>query len=537
MNYSQLKLSTLKKFSFFGPPCMYQSHTYHILITLQDICFYLIFLDFSLQQLPYSTLRRHARLLVQSWSTEPDYECESVPSYGVSSDASALFNSDIVNANIGDCTLASSTETQKLPQYSSGCLSDYHEECSNFENVLIGHNSAVSHYNYDKEDGKYFNDFNDSDVECEDGDEQQETLFTQLSCWCTEEKVTYTAVDKLLKLLHPHHPDLPLTARTLLNSGQHSFVIRKIGIDAYIHFGLKYNLLKLGGELSNISSDILQLQVNIDGLPLFRSSPVQLWPILGRVVGMGSPFLIGVFCGKSKPTDIDSFLQDFIAEVIQLHDEGLGINGVQFRVQVLCFICDAPARSYLKQTKSHTGYYGCERCCQKGLYLDNRMTFPLLFSEKRTDDKFSSSAYPEHQTQKSPLLMLNIGLVSGFVLDYMHLACLGIVRRILFTWMKGPLKVRLSARNVNIISQKLVAMRGYTPVEFNRKPRSLSELEHWKATELRQFVLYTAPVVLKSQLKKKVYQHFLCLSVILHLLLSPTLCQYYCDYAEKLILC
>jgi len=73
-------------------------------------------------------------------------------------------------------------------------------------------------------------------------------------------------------------------------------------------------------------------------------------------------------------------------------------------------------------------------------------------------------------------------------------------------------------------------------VNLQQKPRALTELEYWKASELRQFLLYSGMVVLKDQkMDKKLYDHFVCLSVIMHILLSPSLFSYYNEYVEELV--
>lgn len=74
-------------------------------------------------------------------------------------------------------------------------------------------------------------------------------------------------------------------------------------------------------------------------------------------------------------------------------------------------------------------------------------------------------------------------------LDNMHLVCLGVVKRIYLMWMKGPLTCRLGFRSLQQISDRLVDLKCYIPSEFARKPRSLFEVLHWKATEFRQFLL------------------------------------------------
>jgi hypothetical protein len=62
-------------------------------------------------------------------------------------------------------------------------------------------------------------------------------------------------------------------------------------------------------------------------------------------------------------------------------------------------------------------------------------------------------------------------MVSTFVLDYMHLLCLGVMRRLIWLWLCGPVGggFRLRAKTVNEISDVLVRMRPFVPHEFARK--------------------------------------------------------------------
>ncbi|KAB0804630.1 hypothetical protein PPYR_01600 [Photinus pyralis] len=48
---------------------------------------------------------------------------------------------------------------------------------------------------------------------------------------------------------------------------------------------------------------------------------------------------------------------------------------------------------------------------------------------------------------------------------------------------------------------------------FSRKPRSLHFVDKWKATEFRQFLLYTGPFALKGELPNDQYKHFLLFHV------------------------
>lgn len=83
----------------------------------------------------------------------------------------------------------------------------------------------------------------------------------------------------------------------------------------------------------------------------------------------------------------------------------------------------------------------------------------------------------------------------------MHLVCLGVVRRLLNFWLRGPIEKgidragRLPASVVATASERLVSLSDFVPSEFARKPRILNEIDRWKATEFRQLLLYTGPVV------------------------------------------
>ncbi|KAJ8952617.1 hypothetical protein NQ314_007500 [Rhamnusium bicolor] len=61
------------------------------------------------------------------------------------------------------------------------------------------------------------------------------------------------------------------------------------------------------------------------------------------------------------------------------------------------------------------------------------------------------------------------------------------------------------------------------PLEFNRKPRSLDELQYWKATEYRTFLIYLGPLVLKDILDVAVYENFLAFHFSITILLSERL--------------
>ena len=365
-------------------------------------------------------------------------------------------------------------------------------------------------------------------------------LLSLLARWAIENKITHTALGQLLGVLRVFHLDLPKDPRTLLLTKKVDG-IKPIAGGLYYHFGIAgaiESALALDPKLKNC--DTIQLQLNVDGLPLFKSSNEQFWPILGRLAQSNKPepFPIGLFSGKSKPCDPEEFLQDFVEEMADLQTNGLNYNGQIFNISISNFVCDAPARAYIKSVKSHSGYSGCDKCTQAGEYR-GKMTFPETDAPLRTDIAFDEMVDEEHHVQPCVLRRLSpsLGLVSQFTLDYMHLVCLGVVKRLLLLWMKGPLQCRLGGQAKTFISECLLSMRCHIPQEFARKPRALSETERWKATEFRLFLLYTGPVALKDKIAKELYDNFLLLSVAIHLLTNPTSATSVplCDYAHSLL--
>jgi len=107
--------------------------------------------------------------------------------------------------------------------------------------------------------------------------------------------------------------------------------------------------------------------------------------------------------------------------------------------------------------------------------------------------------------------------------------------KLLITWLRGKANVRMSAGQAHQISEKLTALRRYVPKSFARKPRSLVEVDRWKATEFRLFLLYFGKLVLKEILNEDLYENFLTLSVAISILVSPSLVEAYHGYANELL--
>ncbi|XP_043480494.1 uncharacterized protein LOC122510127 isoform X1 [Leptopilina heterotoma] len=194
----------------------------------------------------------------------------------------------------------------------------------------------------------------------------------------------------------------------------------------FVYFGLEKGIINsLNEEIHN--SDTIWLQINADGLPLFKSNSLHLWPILCKIhyePDIYKPLPVAIFSGTTKPMCIDDYLEEFVIDLDNILENGVIVGNKHFKVQVHCFVCDTPARSFLKDVKGHGAYYACERCTVRGKNVvllgetKGRVVYPSIKKEKRTDESFRSRKQEKHHKGTTPLINLALNLVTIFVLDW-----------------------------------------------------------------------------------------------------------------------
>lgn len=242
---------------------------------------------------------------------------------------------------------------------------------------------------------------------------------------------------------------------------------------------------------------------------------------------------ISIYHGNAKPSSVSEYLKDFITESQKLIEEGFEYVGKHYKVIINAIICDTPARSYVKCVKSHNAHFGCGLCIQEGEYLHSRVLFTDLDSFKRTDDNFRQRTYEEHHVGNSPFELIDLKMVTQFPLDYIHLCCLGVMKKMFGLWLRRH--CRLTAVKIEQLSDFLVTLSTWIPEEFQRKCRSLKELEHLKATEFRLFMLYVGPAALRTILPLDHYIHFNVFNCAMRILCHPVDCFRNNQYAQDLL--
>jgi len=354
-------------------------------------------------------------------------------------------------------------------------------------------------------------------------------LKRRLALYVTKHAISVVATGELLELFNSSGVQgLPKDRRALLRTPRAlgAGIVDKCG-GTYKYLGLQRGLVELlqNNPITAVvpADNTISFNVNMDGVPLYKSSSGQFWPLLCGV-GRCTPFVVALYYGEKKPDNISDYLQDFLQEYEQLSREGLNYEGNRYNITLQCWICDAPARSLLKCIKGHTGYHACERCRVKGEHRENRVTYPARnVYPARTDAGFAAMEYHNaadgdtHQTgQRTPLIDAQLNCVSGVVLDVMHNVYLGVWKRMLHYLISGPRTCRLSMNQRAQMNDKLLRLR--LPQEFSRQPRTIWELDRWKATELRSSLLYTGYIFLKGIVSREMYELYLKLAVAMNIL-------------------
>lgn len=112
----------------------------------------------------------------------------------------------------------------------------------------------------------------------------QPNLRTKIRNWASQYKISKNAIDKLLAVLVSSGiQTVPKNHRTLQKTPT-NIEIKNVAGGLYWYNGLGKCLRQI---FSNIDKDIeISLNINMDGLPLFKSSTTTFWPILAAIHGM-----------------------------------------------------------------------------------------------------------------------------------------------------------------------------------------------------------------------------------------------------------
>ncbi len=321
------------------------------------------------------------------------------------------------------------------------------------------------------------------------------------------------------------------------------------GIISDVQSGMEYENLIRSGKMSEEDVSLLW---NSDGIPVFKSSSCQLWPIQCQIIELDPKERKNNICipciwfGEKKP-NMTTLLTPFVDELQKLEQNGIqwtDKHNQQHLSKVHALVCssDSVARPQIRNTKQFNGTYGCDFCYHKG-----GGSYSYIYPEPSLRCEFehfqhAMTATPQQPVMgvkgPSPLMKLaNFQMVNGFVPEYQHSVCLGVTRSnilmLMTLWLDSTNhdKPWYIGTKSDVIDKQLLAIQ--PPAELTRVPRSVKERKYWKASEWRSFLLFYALPVLCGVLSKKYWNHLFLLVFGIYSLLQEKIQMVDIDNAEK----
>lgn len=376
-------------------------------------------------------------------------------------------------------------------------------------------------------------------------------LKDQLLCWSYEYFIGENALDSLLKVLNGQNLKLPMSAKGLRRP-LHKILLEPNSEGQMFVKDLKQTLVQELDRYDNklVPNDI-EIEVSFDGAPP-NHSKYQIWPIMLKFRNMSpsSPFFFAFYGGYCKP-DFKNLLTPLVDQYNLILQTSIEWNGRMIRCKITRIKGDLPAVAGALYTKNAGGYCCCRRCPIRGIYIPafKKVVYLERNLPSRTDEDFRADveALPDnilevkmktrqssHVIGKSPLVRLPIDLVNDILIDSMHNILFGNVKPCIIRWIKGSGPAKLSSISIRILNEAIRKSHKFFPYEFPRKCPSLNDVNTFKATELKNFLLYVF-FSLKNLLPDHISMHFLKLCCAIRLLNCPNNFLRHVNVAEILI--
>ena len=328
--------------------------------------------------------------------------------------------------------------------------------------------------------------------------------------------------------------------------------------------GEQYRKLCRSGQFLHDSNNISVI-FNTDGVPLYSSSGVKLWPIFIAVNELSpserfsrdNVILAGIWQGKGNPPFLN-YMCSFGEEMVRLYNDGfyitIGGQRINVHVGLLLGTFDLQAKAYVLNMTMFNGQYGCITCEEEGQTVPQgkgyARCYPHRTANERRPIRNSDSLKYEIGSEASLsgkrikgicgvsglAVVPWLDIVLGTVPDYMHGVLMGVTKTLLQKWFSttNSKKPYFIGKYIHKISDRL---SGIHPPDFvERLPRDLEKhYHHFKATELQNWLLFYGPVCLRGYLPDKYYHHFVSFSEAIHILLGDHISEEDLQRAEQLL--
>ena len=341
----------------------------------------------------------------------------------------------------------------------------------------------------------------------------------------------------------------------------HRFNSNPSGIEDIYDGALYQELFREGEFLFNPNN--ISFQMNTDGVAIFKSSNVSVWPIYLTInelppkvrFSRDMRIFTGLWFGSTKPK-MTTFLRPFSEELFDTYNNGISVRineqDVIVRAILLSVCLDAPARCMFQGFTQFNGESGCGYCTEKGkVVLSGKGHARIYPFNEANVNKLGHDAVRTHcETRKNAvcatqhlenqqrakhnvngviamswgLILPKFNIILGTPVDYMHAVLLGVVKLLITLWF-GKSFSKYPWSCLKKIKQCDDKRKSIAPPDFvKRIPRSLEVYgTKYKASEYRTWLLYYLFPVMKDILPNVYLNHAMLLVNGIYLLLKSAI--------------
>lgn len=330
------------------------------------------------------------------------------------------------------------------------------------------------------------------------------------------------------------------------------------GIISDIYDGTLYQTHFRSGFLANPNN--ISFTWYTDGIPIFKSSKISMWPVYLTINEL--PFkhrkkrqntlLLGIWYGDQKPS-MNTFIYQFRPQLEQIFNDGINVTlpdneRITVRGIVLSGTCDLPAKCNCLNFIQFNGKNGCPDCVILGeeFKISDKKTvhvYPYTnnihfrTSQDCIDD--AESATPENPINgvkgHTAFSRIMPDFIAGMGIDRMHSVDGGVAKKLLKLFFEHDYRdFPFSLHHVtDLINSRL---KNIKPPKFvHRMPRTVHDLIHWKASELKMFFFYYSIPVFEGIMRQDYFENYLRLVSAVVILSSDEITEFDLITADNLL--
>ena len=302
------------------------------------------------------------------------------------------------------------------------------------------------------------------------------------------------------------------------------------------------------------TNSFLALGISTDGVALFKSSKTSLWPVYLLIQNLPPQvrfkgeniILCGIWQGSRKP-DMNVLLKPVVKSIQQLKEHGViiqtPIGPKLYHAKLVLGIFDAPAKASVLCEKQFNGEFGCPTCLHPGKRIQNGARvylpkkYPLRTHKDVIDDGMEAlrtGTAINGVLGISPLAD-SLDLVKSVPVDYMHPLLEGVTRMLINLWFNSSNHKCPFYLGNKISEIDAVLLKQRPPHEISRCPRSILHRNYWKASELKNWLLYYSLPLLQGYLPPLYLHHFALFVCAVHILLQEKITSDQINAAELML--